>query len=118
MPKYRNKFSNQELKFIYNRLNSGEILVFEQYYVELRTISYMAYLFESFEGWKNYCESKKMSLSDVVLEYEKHQKGRTEKEIWDGLSRAWDVMKDAVHTGLEEDMTSRCGMVNKGAKKV
>jgi L-serine dehydratase len=78
----------------------------------------MAYLFESFEGWKNYCESKKMSLADVVLEYEKHQKGRTEKEIWDGLSRAWEVMKDAVHAGLEEDMTSRSGMVTNGAKKV
>lgn len=78
----------------------------------------MSFLFESFEGWKKYCESNKMSLSEVVLEYEKHQKGRTEKEIWDGLSRAWDVMKDAVRTGLEEDMTSRSGMVNNGAKKV
>jgi L-serine dehydratase len=28
------------------------------------------------------------------------------------------VMKDAVHTGLEKDMTSRSGMINNGAKKV
>lgn len=78
----------------------------------------MAFLFESFESWKKYCETKKMSLADVVLEYERKQKNRTEKEIWDGLANAWTVMKDAVHTGLEEDMTSRSGMINNGAKKV
>lgn len=78
----------------------------------------MAFLFESFEGWKNYSASKKMPLWEVVLEYEKDQKGRSEKEIWDGLSYAWAVMKDAVKTGLEEEMTSRSGMINNGAKKV
>lgn len=59
-----------------------------------------------------------MSLVDVVIEYECTQKNRTEKEIWDGLTRAWDVMKDAVQTGLTEEMTSRSGMINNGAKKV
>jgi L-serine dehydratase len=78
----------------------------------------MAYLFESFDGWKKYCATKNMSLWQVVLDYEKDQKGRTEKEIWDGLAHAWDVMKDAVKTGLEEEMTSRSGMINNGAKKV
>jgi len=78
----------------------------------------MAYLFESFEGWKEYSEAKKKSLVDVVLEYEVEQKGRTEGEIWNGLATALGVMKDAVRTGLEEDMTSRSGMVSNGAKKV
>lgn len=78
----------------------------------------MAFLFDSFEGWKQYSEQKKMSLVQVVLEYEKEQKGRSEQQIHDGLSKAWEVMKDAVHTGLEEDMTSRSGMINNGAKKV
>ena len=59
-----------------------------------------------------------MSLSTVVLEYEREQKNRTDAQIWDGLASAWKVMKDAVHTGLEEDMTSRSGMINNGAKKV
>jgi L-serine dehydratase len=78
----------------------------------------MAFLFESFEGWRKYCADKKMSLAEVVLEYECEQKGRTEDQIWDGLGKAWEVMKDAVHTGLHEDMTSRSGMINNGAKKV
>ncbi len=78
----------------------------------------MAFLFESFEGWKRYSEEKKQSLITVVLEYEIEQKGQTEAIIWDRLNTAWTVMKDAVRTGLEEDMTSRSGMINNGAKKV
>jgi L-serine dehydratase len=78
----------------------------------------MAFLFDSFEGWKKYAADSGQSLVDVVLEYEREQKGRTNTEIYDGLARAWSVMKEAVKTGLEDDMTSRSGMINNGAKKV
>jgi L-serine dehydratase len=78
----------------------------------------MAFLFDSFSNWKNYSKETKLSLIDVVMEYEINQKGRTENVIIDGLSRAWQVMREAVQTGLTEDMTSRSGMVNNGAKKV
>jgi L-serine dehydratase len=78
----------------------------------------MGFLFDSFQGWKNYCDTKGLSPVDVVLEYEREQKGRSNAEIYDGLQHAWEVMKEAVHTGLEEDMISRSGMINNGAKKV
>lgn len=78
----------------------------------------MAFLFDSFEGWKKYSIESGKGLVPVVLEYEMEQKNRTEVEIWNGLNTALGVMKDAVRTGLEQDMTSRSGMVNNGAKKV
>lgn len=78
----------------------------------------MAFLFDSFEDWKKHCAEKNISIVQAVLDYEKEQKGRTEQQIWDGLAKAWEVMKDAVQTGLTEDMTSRSGMINNGAKKV
>jgi len=78
----------------------------------------MTFLFDSFEGWKKYCTEKKVSIVQAVLDYEIEQKGRTEEPIWIGLAKAWEVMKEAVHTGLTEDMTSRSGMINNGAKKV
>lgn len=78
----------------------------------------MAFLFDSFEDWKKYSNQTGLSLSDTVLVYEREQKNRTDTEIRDGLQRAWAVMKEAVHTGLEQDMTSRSGMINNGAKKV
>lgn len=78
----------------------------------------MSFLFDSFEGWKKYSEEKKLSLHEVVVEYEIQQKNRDRESINAGLMNAWQVMKEAVHTGLEEDMTSRSGMINNGAKKV
>ena len=78
----------------------------------------MAFLFESFEGWKKHSEEHHRSLVEVVLEYEMEQRGTKEAQIREGLARAWEVMKDAVRTGLEEDMISRSGMINNGAKKV
>ncbi|MCA4898912.1 MAG: L-serine ammonia-lyase, iron-sulfur-dependent, subunit alpha [Bacteroidota bacterium] len=78
----------------------------------------MALLFESFDEWKSYCQQKNVTLTDAVIEYETEQKGRNREQILQGLAKAWSVMKDAVRTGLEEDMTSRSGMVNNGAKKV
>jgi len=78
----------------------------------------MAFLFESFDAWRKYCNEQKRTLAEVVIEYECEQKDRTEAQIWTGLGTAWDVMKDAVRTGLSEDMTSRSGMIDNGAKKV
>lgn len=78
----------------------------------------MCYLFETFSGWKKYCEEKNVSLVQSVIEYEVEQKNSSEEKIWDGLGHAYQVMKDAVKAGLEEDMTSRSGMINNGAKKV
>ncbi|WP_192347947.1 L-serine ammonia-lyase, iron-sulfur-dependent, subunit alpha [Algoriphagus sp. Y33] len=78
----------------------------------------MSYLFESFEGWKSYCGEKNMSLPESVIEYEVDQKNGTGDKIKAGLLQAYAVMKDAVKTGLEEEMISRSGMINNGAKKV
>lgn len=57
-------------------------------------------------------------LFEPVLQYEKEQKGKNEAEIWEGLSRAYQVMKEAVQTGLTKEMNSYSGMINSGAKKV
>jgi L-serine dehydratase len=78
----------------------------------------MAFLFDSFEGWKKYCADHSQSMFEVVLEYEKVQKNRNEQDTWDGLDKAWQVMREAVQTGLTEEMASRSGMINNGAKKV
>lgn len=78
----------------------------------------MGLLFETFSEWKAYCEEYKHSSFFPVLEYEMTQRMRTEREIWNGLARAYKVMKEAVHTGLTEDMNSRSGMIKGGAKKV
>lgn len=78
----------------------------------------MAYLFDSFEGWKAYAQKHGQKLHETVLEYEVEQKGAHAEDIMPKLMEAWQVMKEAVKTGLEEDMSSRSGMIKNGAKKV
>ncbi|UII28703.1 L-serine ammonia-lyase, iron-sulfur-dependent, subunit alpha [Fulvivirga maritima] len=78
----------------------------------------MAFLFNDFASWKKYCAEHDLKLYETVLDYEQEQKGRTADEIWTGLEKAYGVMKEAVETGLNEDMSSRSGMINNGAKKV
>lgn len=78
----------------------------------------MCYLFENFRDWKSYCDKKNVSLDKSVIEYECEQKGANEEDILNGLLKAYSVMKDAVKTGLEQDMKSHSGMIDNGAKKV
>ncbi|MCS7075201.1 MAG: L-serine ammonia-lyase, iron-sulfur-dependent, subunit alpha [Bacteroidia bacterium] len=78
----------------------------------------MDILFDSFEEWAKYCQDKNILPYIAVLEYEMKQKNRTEQEIWNGLAKAFQVMREAVQTGLNQDMRSRSGMIDNGAKKV
>jgi L-serine dehydratase len=78
----------------------------------------MAYLFETFEGWKNYCKEQNISLVDSVIDYEMVENGGTREQILEAVSINYKVMTEAVETGFTEDMQSRSGMINNGAKKV
>jgi len=78
----------------------------------------MAFLFDSFENWKLHCSSKDLAVFEPVISYEVEQKSADEGAIWEGLDKAWTVMKEAVQTGLTEDMSSHSGMIKNGAKKV
>ena len=64
----------------------------------------MSVLFNSFETWKNACKGKDIPLFRPVIDFEITQKGRQEEEIWEGLKQAYQVMKEAVDTGLNQDM--------------
>ena len=78
----------------------------------------MSFLFDSFAGWKEYTEKKQQSLHATVIHYECEQKNGNEVDIWGGLEKAYHVMKEAVESGLKEEMISQSGMINNGAKKV
>lgn len=78
----------------------------------------MSLLFTSFKEWRSYCLDHQLPVYQPVLEYEVDQRGMPEPEIWAGIEKAYAVMKDAVQTGLSEDMQSRSGMINNGAKRV
>ncbi|MDH5610170.1 MAG: L-serine ammonia-lyase, iron-sulfur-dependent, subunit alpha, partial [Cyclobacteriaceae bacterium] len=78
----------------------------------------MSLLFESFSEWQTEIRVNNVPLYQPVLTYEIAQKARTENAIWEGLESAYTVMKEAVKSGLSDDMVSHSGMINNGAKKV
>ena len=78
----------------------------------------MSLLFNNFNDWSAFCKNQDTPLFQPVLTYEMEQKNRSEEEIWDGLLKAYSVMKEAVIAGLEENMQSRSGMIDNGGKKV
>ncbi|CAE7241765.1 sdhA [Symbiodinium microadriaticum] len=78
----------------------------------------MDVLFDSFSSWQKYCTEKNEPLYHPVISYEIRQKAGSEKLIWEGMQNALQVMKEAVHAGLNDEMKSFSGMINDGAKKV
>ena len=78
----------------------------------------MSLLFNDFVCWKDYCLKHNKRLFEPVIQYEVDQKGRPESEIWNGLDNAYKVMKEAVESGLTEELSTRSGMVENAGKKV
>jgi L-serine dehydratase len=78
----------------------------------------MSFLFESFKSWQEYSSERAVPLHEVVLEYEQEQKGHGREEVLATLGKAWQVMREAVETGLTQDTRSRSGMIDNGGKKV
>jgi L-serine dehydratase len=78
----------------------------------------MSFLFESFKSWGEYGKERRVPLHQVVLEYEQEQKGHAREEVLAALAKAWQVMREAVETGLTQDTRSRSGMIDNGGKKV
>jgi L-serine dehydratase len=73
---------------------------------------------KSFEDWTESLRKKGGKIFQPWMDYEMELKGRTEDEIWNGLKTNFEVMKEAIAAGLEDDMNSASGMVDNGGKKV
>jgi len=78
----------------------------------------MGFKLTDFRGWKAYCQENGLPLYTPILTYEFEQKGNSEEVVWERLSHAYRVMKEAVDTGLTQEMKSRSGMISGGARKV
>ncbi|MGB3617378.1 MAG: L-serine ammonia-lyase, iron-sulfur-dependent, subunit alpha, partial [Catalinimonas sp.] len=78
----------------------------------------MSLLFKDFASWRQHCADTGEPLYRPVLTYEAEQKGRTETEVRAGLRAAYQVMQEAVETGLRETMRSRSGMVDGGGQRI
>lgn len=78
----------------------------------------MAFTFTSFAEWKNEAFDNNIALHEVVLNYEIALKSTDKATIYQKMLANYQVMCEAIQTGLIDDMTSFSRMINNGGKKV
>lgn len=64
------------------------------------------------------CQKENKKISEVMLEDQAYESGRTAKQEFEQMAEYYEVMKEAVRKGLTEDTTSRSGLTGGDAKKV
>ncbi len=75
-------------------------------------------LFDSFSAWSTHCQEQKVPLYQPVLTYEQTQRGLEKEAIFQKIKANYQVMCEAIHTGLSKQLDSPSGMVQGGGKKV
>ena len=78
----------------------------------------MGLLFDNFYDWRQHCLKHDVPLHVPVLELEQAQRASSKEEIYARLGEAYEVMKEAIQTGLSKEMRSASGMVAGGGKKI
>ncbi len=66
----------------------------------------------------DYCETKKISLSEAMLEREIELFGLSEEKVWHKMQHAYDIMKRSTHLPLEQDLKSMGGLLGGEAKRL
>ncbi len=72
----------------------------------------------SFEDILRYCRELKMTIPDVMVEYEVRKTGKTRQQVIDGVRKILNVMIESVNAGLTREVKSPSGLLNNFAKKV
>lgn len=63
-------------------------------------------------------EAKSKKISEVMIEQEMETSGRSKDEIWEQMSKAYEIMEKAVYRGITEDIKSFSGLTGGDAKKL
>ncbi|WCN36185.1 L-serine ammonia-lyase, iron-sulfur-dependent, subunit alpha [Aneurinibacillus uraniidurans] len=63
-------------------------------------------------------KERNMTIGEVMMEMEKEQTGRSEREIFNQMERQFEVMEEAVRKGIQEPVMSRSGITGGDAYRV
>lgn len=63
-------------------------------------------------------EKENKKISDIMVESEMEETGRSKEEIFEQMRNSLFVMKEAIHRGLTEDIRSRSGLTGGDGKKL
>ncbi|MCM3700109.1 L-serine ammonia-lyase, iron-sulfur-dependent, subunit alpha [Paenibacillus macerans] len=64
------------------------------------------------------CDKESLTISQVMLQDQAAESGQSEAEIMAAMAEYYQIMKEAVHRGLTEQITSTSGLTGGDAKRV
>ncbi len=74
--------------------------------------------FSSLQELTALCESQSVTIGQLMLSEQAHETGKSESEVYEQMAQYYDIMKEAVSKGIEEDTRSRSGLTGGDAKRV
>jgi len=74
--------------------------------------------YETIDQLIRLAEQKNTKISEIVIQAEMDKAQRSREDIWDGMSKSLDVMRDSVKKGLELEGKSASGLVGGDARKL
>ncbi|MFN3134466.1 MAG: L-serine ammonia-lyase, iron-sulfur-dependent, subunit alpha [Candidatus Kryptonium sp.] len=72
----------------------------------------------SFGDILRYAQEMKITIPEVMIEYEIRKTGKTREQVIEGVRKILNVMIESVNNGLTRDVKSPSGLLNNFAKKV
>lgn len=64
------------------------------------------------------CDEESLSIGQLMVKEQAQESGKREDQVFSQMAEYYQVMKEAVRKGLEEDTTSRSGLTGGDAKRV
>lgn len=74
--------------------------------------------FSTLEGLKELCREESLTIGQLMVKEQTMETGKSEAQVIEQMAAYYEVMKEAVRKGLQEDTTSRSGLTGKDAQRV
>ncbi|RJE90324.1 L-serine ammonia-lyase, iron-sulfur-dependent, subunit alpha [Paenibacillus sp. 1011MAR3C5] len=74
--------------------------------------------FSTLEELKELCMAESLTIGQLMVKEQALETGKSESQVIEQMAAYYEVMKEAVRKGLQEDTTSRSGLTGKDAQRV
>lgn len=74
--------------------------------------------FQTLQQLKEICEAEQLTIAELMITEQVQQSGQSRELIEGQMSEYYQIMKEAVRKGIEEEVTSRSGLTGGDAKRV
>jgi L-serine dehydratase len=66
----------------------------------------------------NLCQTKKMTVAELIIQAEMEESGRSRDDIWLNMKKRFDIMKTSIVNGVDTDLKSKGGLIGGNGRKL